>query len=314
MLTQHVQTISDLMSIALFAEREAIRRYRRLAQAMHSYGNLQAAALFERMVREEQQHERLIEEWAELENIELHSNIGPIKWETPQTSTHYDSDAVEPEHSTPYRALAFAVHNEERAFSFYTQVAATADSETVREYAETLAHEELGHAARLRAMRRQAWRAERDENRDEPVIDPAAIHTQADLMAVASSAEQCLEKNLANLVNCRPELEQDVLPLGKILQASKKLLTTTSGYGEAAASAIASIENYADKTAAIRNNPDELLQRLRTDSDRCFAFYDSVVAHTNNEAIMTTAQKLSELALQRISFLREFGMNDQAVS
>ena len=63
MLTTDVRTTSDLMSIALCAEHEAVRRYTRLAEAMHRHGNQEAVSMFERMVEEEQEHERLIEEW-----------------------------------------------------------------------------------------------------------------------------------------------------------------------------------------------------------------------------------------------------------
>jgi ferritin len=138
MLNIDVQTAGDLMSIALYAEHEAVRRYIRLAEAMHSYGNQEAASLFERMVEEERQHEYLIEEWADLEGIQLRTDIGPIRWEDPGVPTDYDGEAIDPAHSTPYRALAFAVHNEERAFRFYVHVAATADDETVREYAASM--------------------------------------------------------------------------------------------------------------------------------------------------------------------------------
>ena len=305
MLTADVQTASDLMSIALYAEHEAIRRYTRLSEAMRSHGNREAAMLFERMVEEEQEHERLIREWAELEGIQLRTDIGPVKWEDPQVATDYDSDAVDPAHSTPYRALAFAVHNEERAFHFYTHVAATAADETVREYAETLAREELGHAALLRAMRRRAWRAEKQTVHEEPDINPAAIHTLADLLAVADSAEHCLAESIDALAENYPALEK-VRQAANTMRAGIDARLVSSGTpGEEAARAIASIENYKRKLAEKNDNPELMLQRLRSDTDRCFAFYDAVVTHASDEAVMLVAQKLSESVLQRIDLLRD---------
>ena len=50
MLSTKVKSTVDLMSIALQAEREAIRRYSQLAANMREGGNEAAAALFERMV------------------------------------------------------------------------------------------------------------------------------------------------------------------------------------------------------------------------------------------------------------------------
>ena len=155
MLNIEVRTTSDLMSIALHAEHEAIRRYARLAEAMHRHGNQEAASMFERMVEEEQAHEDMIKEWAQLEGVELRTDIGPVTWEDPQVPNDYDSEAVDPEYSTPYRALAFAVHNEERAFHFYVYVAATTDDETVREHAETLGIEYTSELSRRKDRRHQ---------------------------------------------------------------------------------------------------------------------------------------------------------------
>lgn len=305
MLTVDVRTASDLMSIALCAEHEAVRRYARLAEAMHRHGNQEAASMFERMFEEEHEHERLIEEWAKLEGVELRTDIGPVVWEDPQLPTDYDSEAVDPEYSSPYRALAFAVHNEERAFRFYIYVAATADDEAVREYAETLAREELGHAALLRAMRRRAWRTEREAGRDEPDIEPAIIQTLADLLAVAASAEHCLAVNLAALADSHPELEKVAVATHGILADTESRLNTAGIPGKDIARAIESIDNYRRKTASMSDAPDALQQRLRSDCDRCFAFYDAVVTHAKDEAVMLAAQKLSESMLERIGLLRD---------
>ena len=305
MLTTDVQTTSELMSIALRAEHEAIRRYARLAEDMHRHGNKEAASVFERMVEEEQKHERLIEEWADLEGIQLLTDIGPIKWEDPQVATDYDSEAIDPVYSTPYRALAFAVHNEERAFHFYAQVAATADDDTVCEYAEILAREELGHAALMRTLRRRAWRAERDHDHEDPNIDPAIINTLADLLAIASSAERCLADNLAALTDSHPELKKVATAMRRILSDIEARLNNAGKPGEDVIKALESIELYKRKIATISDDPDALLQRLRADSDRCFAFYDAVVTHAEDEEVMLAAQKLSESVLERIALLRD---------
>jgi len=44
---------------------------------------------------------------------------------------------------------------------------------------------------------------------------------------------------------------------------------------------------------------------LRSDSDRCFAFYDAVVTHASDETVMLAAQKLSESMLERIGLLQD---------
>jgi hypothetical protein len=54
-----------------------------------------------------------------------------------------------------------AVRNEERAFAFWSYVAAHAQAPEIRRAAEAMAHEELGHVAILRQERRNAFHAAR---------------------------------------------------------------------------------------------------------------------------------------------------------
>ncbi len=304
MLSTDVKTTSELMSIALQAEHEAVRRYKHLATAMREAGNAEAASLFERMVEEESGHENLIEEWARLEGVELRDDIGPVVWQDPQVSTQYDGEAIDPLHSTPYRALAFAVHNEERAFRFYTHVAATAEDPSVREYAEILAQEELGHAALLRAMRRRAWHAEQNRESEVPDIDPGAVRTLADLLTIARSAEHCLAENLAALGETHPELTSAEQAMRDVLAQIEADMAQTGEPGEKARKAIQAIEDYRQRNSVAPHDAEALLERLSTDSDRCFAFYDAVVSQAKDEQVMLAAQKLSESILDRISLLQ----------
>ncbi|MEJ1936656.1 hypothetical protein WDZ92_41220 [Nostoc sp. NIES-2111] len=55
-----------------------------------------------------------------------------------------------------------AVRNEERAFAFWTYLAAHAGSEDVRQAAEKMASEELTHAAIFRRERRRAFHREKE--------------------------------------------------------------------------------------------------------------------------------------------------------
>ena len=189
MLSTNVKTTSDLMSIALQAEREAIRRYTMLSESMHKGNNKSTAALFERMVNEEVEHERLLLAWMTKEGIEENTRIEPIVWKDPHVSGVYNDEAYDPYYSTPYKALAFAVHNEEIAFRFYTHVEANSENEAVRKYAEILAREELGHAALLRAERRLAYHRERKSETNAPKLDPDLIQNQSDILAAASRSD-----------------------------------------------------------------------------------------------------------------------------
>ncbi len=81
-----------------------------------------------------------------------------VGWEPPPND---DEDETRGATLSAYQALAFAVRNEERAFAFYTYVAAETKSPAVRALAEDLARDELEHATILRRHRRRAFHANR---------------------------------------------------------------------------------------------------------------------------------------------------------
>jgi rubrerythrin len=310
MLSTKVKTTGDLMSIALQAEREAIRRYSQLSTRMREAGNESAAALFDRMIIEEQEHERLLLEWMARESIDENPDIGPISWSDPQVSTTYDDEARNPHRSTPYKALAFAVHNEEIAFRFYTHVASESDNEVVRKYAEILAREELGHAALLRAERRRAYHAERNTGLVEPLLDPRAIHSEADLLVASIHIDRSLADTMGMITADFPQLlalVRDTLQqisdnenaLGSLAQNSNQLP------GEDISTNLEQLKSYAAQMEKKSNSPDSNLQQLSFYFDRSFAFYDAIVESAADESIMLAAQKLTASTLDRIGVLQQ---------
>ena len=308
MLSTNVKTTSDLMSIALQAEREAIRRYTQLAAEMREANNKSAADLFERMVIEEQEHERLLLAWMVQEDIFENPEIGPIKWRDPKVSTTYDNEARDPYYSTPYRALAFAVHNEEIAFRFYTHVAAESENKAVRKYAEILAREELGHAALLRAERRRAYHAEREDNITEPMLDLKAIHNQTDLLTAAIHIDSRLADDMDMYASDSPEINSLIKETRQRIINNKKALEGKTTPSNDITRNLQKIELYNTHIEKNSNNKNLKLQRLCACCDRSFAFYDAIVETTKDEEVMLTAQELTSSALDRIgTFKNVFG-------
>lgn len=310
MLSTDVKTASDLMSIALQAEREAIRRYSALADAMSKGNNQSAAALFERMVIEEQEHEHLLIEWMAQENISENSNIGPIVWKDPNISTTYNDEAHDPYYSSPYRALAFAVHNEEIAFSFYTHVAANSENPAVRKYAETLAREELGHASLLRAERRRAYHQEHEANIIEPRLEPTAIKNETDLLAAAISIDEYLMTQMETIAETIPEIKSLANETKQQIASNQTALNKniTKNHTLPNEDITRNIEQTKLFRANMKPKLDEHnmeLQRLWSCSDRSFSFYDAVINTTDNETVMLTAQALCTLALNRVGTLKQ---------
>ncbi|MEN8108421.1 MAG: ferritin family protein [Pseudomonadota bacterium] len=304
MLSTDIHTTAELISIALAAEREAIRRYSELAARMHEHGNEEAGSLFERMVDEERAHEKQLIEWATLEGLAISMDVGPIRWEDPGVATIYDAEAKDPDQSTAYKALAFAVHNEERAFRFYSYIAANSKDPDVRDHAEVLAREELGHAALLRTQRRRAWHAQRSQHRTEPGIDPGVIHSIPDLLA----ATVCIEQFFVDLIDAAgrefPDLKALAANTQEFLSACERALHDGDSPGTDLTTALKSIAPWRERTLAATENASTALRRLCADCDRSFAFYDSVVTSAQDESVMLMAQRLSTLALERIAELR----------
>ena len=310
MLSTNVKSTCDLMSIALQAEREAIRRYSQLTVKMRQGNNESAAALFERMVVEEQEHERLLLEWMAQENIDENQEIGPVSWRDPNISTTYNDEARDPYQSSPYRALAFAVHNEEIAFRFYTHVAAESEDKAVRQYAEILAREELGHAALLRAERRHAYHAEREANMVEPRLDPRAVHNEADLLAVAIHIDHCLADEMNAIAPNFPEISSLAREIRLQINSNKntlhdKAINDKESPGVDITSNLEQLDSYNAYIERKAGAEDLRLQRLCACCDRSFAFYDAVVETAVDKNVMHAAQKLTSLALDRIGVLKQ---------
>jgi rubrerythrin len=157
--------IDEIVAAANALERAAAHRYRGLAQAMRGVGHDDVAQIFDDLASEEEQHVLNVEKLA---NTLLGKLPGEelVRWVLPETFGA--EEAGSPALLTPYKALSIAVRSEERAFAFWSYVAANADAEPVRALAESMARQELLHAAKFRAARRKAYRAETGLRRQAP--------------------------------------------------------------------------------------------------------------------------------------------------
>lgn len=313
MLSINVKNPSDLFSIALQAEREAIRRYTQLMNCMLKGKNESAAALFDRMVTEEREHERLLLKWMRQEGIDENPDIDPVAWSDPNVSTVYNDDARDPFSSSPYKALAFAVHNEEIAFRFYTHVAANTDNDVIRVYAETLAREELGHAALLRAERRLAYRKEKTDKKSEPALNPQAIHNEADLLSAAIHIDNYLSNQMSAFTDNTPAINDLAIKTQEQIKNNERALNEHELKENVfpGKDITDNLEQLKAHNSSMVNDQDLSLQRLWSCCDRSFAFYDTIMETATDEDMMLFAQKLTATALDRIGVLKEvFGESD----
>jgi rubrerythrin len=305
MLNSSVESTAELLSIALAAEREFIQRYRELASAMKDYGNSEVGTLFERMSSEERAREQQLTEWATLAGLTLTADVGPIPWrEDPGVATIYDAEAEDPVLSTPYKALAFAVHNKQRGFRFYSYVAADSTNPQVSEYAEVLAREELAQAALLRSQRRRAWHAQRSQPTTEPGIDASAIDCVADLMAATVCIEQLVVTLMDQAGQALPALEKLITDRRQSLNVYEKSRRDRPSSNAELAGLLHAFASWQASIMAEIHDAAQALQRLHALCETSFAFYDAVVTSTHDEAVMLMAQNQTERMLELIAQLR----------
>lgn len=141
-------SVEDLLQHALVIELEAEQSYKELAEQMHSCGNHDVAALFEKMSALEGRHARKIRENAP--GLELEERA---PWE-------YRWDGFEPPENAelneihylmkPHHALQLALAAEQRAELFFTRVANQTSSDDVRRLAAEFAADEKQHVVWIR--------------------------------------------------------------------------------------------------------------------------------------------------------------------
>lgn len=175
-----ITSMDDLLEIARSMEQEAIDGYVALEKRMTDMGRSDLSEVFRSLVAEEQGHLQKVEEWRD-----SHGRKAPEASVAPPSELFDDEGAglVAPELLTAYRAFSTAVRNEERAFVFWSYVSAHANLKEIRNAAERMAHEELGHVAKLRRERRKAFHHKRE----------AATGVRVDLKTLEESLARHLE-------------------------------------------------------------------------------------------------------------------------
>lgn len=183
-------SLDELFALAHAMEQEAASRYDGLAEDMRRQNKSDLEAVFTQLAAAEREHVDSVARW-------FRSRRGKdpalLRWEAPETFDPETANEVTSSRlMTPYRALAMAVRNEERAFAFWSYLAAYSEDPEIKKASETMAKEELGHVATLRKERRRAYHREHDRK-------PAAGARQPADQIDARKLELCLATHLAAL-------------------------------------------------------------------------------------------------------------------
>jgi rubrerythrin len=155
-----VQSLDELFALAGSMEQEAASKYAELAADLQRQGKTRLADVFTELAAAEREHVDSVTRWSQSRRGKA-PDPALVRWKVPET---FDAETTAEVRAsrlmTPYLALAMAVQNEERAFAFWSYVAAFSEDPEIKKAAEVMAHEELGHVATLRKERRRAYHRE----------------------------------------------------------------------------------------------------------------------------------------------------------
>jgi rubrerythrin len=140
------RTVAEFMAQAYAIEAEAAQRYREFAEQMEMHNNTEVAELFRKLERIEQKHRDQILQFMEWPTP---PRVKRYKWENAEGA---ETAAPEELHylMQPWHALEIALHNEQRAFKFFSGLAKSKVPAKVRAAAKEMAEEEREHVELIR--------------------------------------------------------------------------------------------------------------------------------------------------------------------
>jgi rubrerythrin len=166
--TGTIRSLDELFALAYAMGQKTASQYAELAIDMRRQANQSLAEVFEQLASAERGHVESVTRWSE-SRLGKRPDPSIIRWTGPDT---FDADTTAEITTsrlmTPYRALSMAVRSEERAFTFWSYVAARAEKQEIKLAAEAMAREELERVATLRKDRRRAYHNERRGKRLPP--------------------------------------------------------------------------------------------------------------------------------------------------
>jgi rubrerythrin len=265
-------SLDELFALAHAMEHEAANRYGELAEEMQRQSKHDLAQVFTQLAAAEREHVDSVARWSRSRRGK-DPDPALVRWEAPET---FDADAAAEVKTsrlmTPYRALAMAVRNEERAFAFWSYLAAYSEDPEIKKASEAMAKEELGHVATLRKERRRAYHREHDWKSADGV--PAQVDARRlELRLAAQLAD--LERRLT----------------GPAAARTRELIEETSGMAEEAAG-FGRFPNAVGGTDAL-----EIAEAL-VDG------YLDGAERSDDATRVETLQRLAEKAISRLAWLR----------
>lgn len=170
-----LESLDELFALAHAMEQEAADNYDSLAKEMRGQGKDDLAEVFTHLAAAEREHVDSVTQWSQSRRGKR-PDPAMVRWEAPEAFAPEAAAEVKTSRlMTPYRALAIAVRNEERAFAFWSYLAAYSHDPEVKKASEAMAKEELGHVATLRKERRRAYHQQHERDIAEASTTPQPL-------------------------------------------------------------------------------------------------------------------------------------------
>jgi rubrerythrin len=263
-----IRSMEEFFALAHAMEMDAATRYEEAARKLRHEGFDRLADVFAHLADMERQHVGQVEQWAERRA----SPIAEPPWSVPSMVDPDFAEITRSGLATPYAALASAVRHEQRAFAFWSYVAAYAVEPQVKTAAEKMAIEELEHASLLRRERRLAFRAERKEGK-----------------AISLGDLANLERHLAALLEQRGK--EDWRPFA----------ATLAGEARTAAARLDACRpvTFPQLLSLPANRRDDVLSVSEYLAEKYLRLADG----SKDDQLLATAQDLAAIAVKRLGML-----------
>jgi rubrerythrin len=271
-----LKSLDELFALASAMEEEAANRYAELAEDMRRQNKGSLAEVFAQLADAEREHVASVARWSQSRRSKA-PDPALVRWKAPKTfDAETASEIGASRLATPYRALAMAVRNEERAFAFWSYVAAYSRDLEIKQAAEAMAREELGHISTLRKERRRAYHKEHEETGRRGRGDAGVMEVDA----------RALELRLASLL---ADLERGLG--GTAATRTRELLAETM--------------QMSGKTAGIGKFSASLAQMdAEAISEALADAYLEAAESSGDQTQVALLQGLAESAIARLAWLR----------
>lgn len=270
-----LKSLDELFALAHTMEQEAANRYDSLSEEMRRQGKDDLAGVFAHLASAEREHVDSVTRWSQSRRGK-DPDPALVRWDAPETLG--EEAAAELKTSrliTPYRALAMAVRNEERAFAFWSYLAAYSNDPEIKKASEAMAKEELGHVATLRRERRRAYHADQEHG-----------GTKGSPAASAQIDAQRLELRLADQL---ADLEQRLS--GPAAVRTRDMRREAAGMADEAA-------HVGSFPASLEGKDALEIAEVLADS------YLDGADRSDDSARVEVLQRLAERAISRLAWLR----------